>query len=138
MAADHLGHDPLGLEDLRAELERSWPPAPAQVGLVELAGGVRSPIAHDGDCAQLTGLLDPELVLLVADAGLGTISAVRSSLDSLALEQVAADRVGVHLNRYDHHDELHRRNLEWLRREEVASITTTVEELVQLVRDGCS
>jgi hypothetical protein len=48
-------------------------------------------------------------VLLVADAGLGTINAVR-----LAAEAFAPAPLLVHLNRYDDALELHRRNRDWL------------------------
>ena len=51
--------------------------AALDLALVELAGGPRSPIARDGDGVELTHALAPELVLLVADAGLGTINAAR-------------------------------------------------------------
>jgi adenosylmethionine-8-amino-7-oxononanoate aminotransferase len=37
----------------------------------ELAGGVRSPQAHDGDAVDLLGTLEPDLVVLVAEAGVG-------------------------------------------------------------------
>ncbi len=48
MAADVLGRPTFTVADLIAEL--SWPPA-VDIGFVETAGGVRSPIAADGDCA---------------------------------------------------------------------------------------
>ncbi len=54
------------------------------MGLVETAGGVRSPLAADGDCLDYCAALDPDVVVLVADAGLGTINAVRLTLDALA------------------------------------------------------
>ncbi len=57
--------------------------APVDVGLVETAGGVRSPLAADGDCLALCEALAPDVVVLVADAGLGTINAVRLTLDAL-------------------------------------------------------
>ena len=58
---------------------------PARQGavLVETAGGVRSPFAPDGDCVRsVTG--SAALVVLVADAGLGTINLVRLSGDALS------------------------------------------------------
>ena len=90
----------------------SWPtPAPA-IGFVELAGGVRSPLALDGDGVALTAALDPDAILLVADAGLGTISSVRLSVDALAVECRAP--VVVLLNRYDAAADLHGLNRAWL------------------------
>ena len=75
MAADALGRPSFSVADLSAELR--WPAVPPDVGLVETAGGLRSPLAEDGDCLAFCAVLEPDLVLLVADAGLGTINAVR-------------------------------------------------------------
>lgn len=110
MAADVLGRAPLRLAELVDEVAGSWPASAVDVGLVELAGGPWSPIAHDGDGVELAGLLAPELILLVADAGLGTLSAVRPAVAALG----AVAPVVVLLNRYDDGDELHRRNRSWL------------------------
>jgi len=105
MAADALGRPPFTLDDLCEELR--WPPG-VQVGVVETAGGVRSPLAADGDTVELIRLIGPDLVVLVADAGLGTINAVRLSAGVLAPEPLVV------LNRFDPSDELHRRNLRCL------------------------
>ncbi|MER3452444.1 MAG: hypothetical protein C4344_01765, partial [Acidimicrobiia bacterium] len=99
MAAAALGRPPFGVGDLVRELR--WPEG-CDVGLVETAGGVASPIAEDGDCADLARALLPDLVLLVADAGLGTISAVR-----LAVRALEGLPVAVLLNRFDPADDLH-------------------------------
>jgi dethiobiotin synthetase len=77
MAADLLGRGPITLADLVAEL--AWPEIETEVGLVETAGGVRSPQTHDGDAVALADALQPDLIVLVADAGLGTINAVAST-----------------------------------------------------------
>ena len=53
MAAEALGLPPFTVGDLVAELE--WPPEPVALGVVELAGGVRSPQAADGDATDLVG-----------------------------------------------------------------------------------
>jgi dethiobiotin synthetase len=110
MAADVLGRPRLTIAALAEELW--WPTEPVDVGLVETAGGVRSPQAHDGDAVDLCGALAPDLVVLVADAGLGTINAVRLSADALA----GCDLVVV-LNRFDTADDLHARNRAWLQSE---------------------
>ena len=78
MAADELGLPAFTVDDLAAELE--WPDGVA-VGLVEGVGGPRSPIAADGDNVDFARVLQPDLVVLVADAGLGTINAVRLSVE---------------------------------------------------------
>ncbi len=61
------------LTDLLERVVR-WFEAPVDVGLVETAGGLRSPIADDGDCRSFVQGLAPDVVVLVADAGLGTIN----------------------------------------------------------------
>ncbi len=113
MAAEALGLPPFTVDDLVSELE--WPDHPVGVGLVEVAGGVRSPQAVDGDGTDVVARLRPDLVVLVADAGLGTINTVRLSMDAL----VAAGDGGppvpvVVLDRFDSRHEIHCRNLEWL------------------------
>lgn len=109
MAADVLGRPPILAADLADEI--TWP-AGVEVGVVELAGGVRSPLASDADCAEFTALVRPDAVLLIADAELGTINSVRLTVD--ALTAVAPPPV-VYLNRFDAGDDLHRRNHDWLR-----------------------
>lgn len=116
MAADALGRDPLLLDDLVAEL--CCPPN-TQLGFVETAGGVRSPLTHDTDSATLAHRLKPDLTVLVADAELGTINASRSAIE--ALYPLAAV---VLLNRYDPAQDLHRRNLQWLKERDQLAVVT--------------
>jgi dethiobiotin synthetase len=122
MAAEALGRPPFTVADLVGEL--AWPPA-VGVGLVEAAGGVRSPIAADGDGVALAAALHPEHVVLVADAGLGTINGVR-----LAIAALASWPVIVVLNRYDPADDLHARNLEWLAGRDGLDVVTDPDALV--------
>jgi len=117
MAADVLGRERLGLEELIREIR--WP-GNTDLGFVETAGGLRSPITHDADNTELIENLAPDEVLLVADAGLGTINAVRLSLAALAQQ-----RVCVFLNRYDPTNDLHVRNRRWL--VDVYGFTTVTE-----------
>jgi dethiobiotin synthetase len=143
MAADALGQAPFGVADLAGETR--WPDG-VDVGLVETAGGVRSPQAGDGDALALAALLGPLAVVLVADAGLGTINAVRQGIDALgrlpAVEAAeghprapAPPGVWVVLNRFDPGSELHRRNLDWLRRRDrLAVVTNAPADLAELAR----
>jgi dethiobiotin synthetase len=108
MAADALGAPPFTVRELAAEL---WWPEGIDVGVVEGVGGPRSPLAVDGDNVALAGAIGADLVLLVAHVALGTLSAVRMSVDAFAELPVI-----VVLNRYDDQDELHRVNKEWLTR----------------------
>jgi dethiobiotin synthetase len=112
MAADVLGRGRLMLDDLLEELV--WP-GEVEVGLVETAGGVRSPQTHDADGVALVAALAPDVVVLVADAGLGTINVVRLSVGALTEGGVGGDgRLVIVLNRFDEQDDLHRRNRNWL------------------------
>jgi dethiobiotin synthetase len=133
MAAAALGRPPIALADLVAEQAGSWTDEPVDVGMVELAGGVRSPLADDGDGVDLVRALAPEVLLVVADAGLGTVNAVRSTLDALDAHASGAPRIVVHLNRYDDGDDLHRRNREWLADRDGIDITTDVAALADRV-----
>jgi dethiobiotin synthetase len=109
MAAEALGREPFTISEMIEEL--SWPDA-VDVGLVETAGGVRSPVAADGDSLALATAVFADIILLVADAGLGVLNDVRLSAG-------VVDRPGlvVHLNHFDPGDQLHRRNREWLERD---------------------
>lgn len=121
MAADVLGRPRPQLGDLLAELR--WPEA-AVVRLLETVGGVCSPLAAGAHSAAYLRAVGVDVVLLVADAGLGTIDAVRTAL--LALD---GTDVTVHLNRFDEGDDLHRRNLAWLRDEDGLDPTVRVGAL---------
>jgi dethiobiotin synthetase len=109
MAADVLARPPFTIADLAAEL--SWPHA-VDVGLIETAGGVRSPQAVDGDAIDLARAVVPDTLVVVGDAGLGTINAVRLTMDALAAS--VPGRLVVFLNHHDPASELHVRNRSWL------------------------
>jgi dethiobiotin synthetase len=127
MAAEALGLDPFTVADLAAEVVASEVLTDALV-LVETAGGLRSPIAADGDCVALIDALAPALVVLVADAGLGTINLVRLSLDALG-----GHRAVVYLNRFDDSSDVHTRNARWLQTREGLEVVTDIEALATLV-----
>lgn len=122
MAAAALGRPPIRLAALRDELR--WPDG-IDVGFVETAGGVRSPIADDGDNAELIHSLAPDLVVLVADAGLGTINLVRLSAGVLPRPLV------VILNRFDPDHALHEANCAWLTHRDGFDVVVSVEELAR-------
>jgi dethiobiotin synthetase len=109
MAADELGLPPFTVADLATEI--AWEPD-TDIGLVEGVGGPRSPLASDGDTVDLARALDPDLIVLVADAGLGTVNAVR-----LASAVLAERPLVVALNHFGNDPaqaRLHERNLEHL------------------------
>jgi len=125
MAAEVLGRRPFTIADLVDEL--AWPPA-VGVGLVEAAGGVRSPLAADGDALALARALLPDRVVLVADAGLGTINAVLLSVGVLDPWPVT-----VVLNRYDPLDDLHRRNRAWLVDRAQLDVVISAEQVLPIL-----
>jgi dethiobiotin synthetase len=126
MAAAALGRPCPSLAAVVAAL--TWPDRPVDVGLVETVGGVRSPLAEDGDSRDLVRALGVDVVVLVADAGLGTIDAVRSATDSLAPLPTV-----VLLNRFDPDDDLHRRNRDWLRDRDGVDVVAGVDDLARSV-----
>lgn len=128
MAATALGEAPPRLADLVAELR--WPTPLPEVGFVETIGGIRSPIADDADSRTLAHGIDPDLVVVVADAGLGVIDAVRLATDALAAGEWRAPDPLVFLNHFDPTHDLHRCNAEWLRSRDGFDVTTQIEELV--------
>jgi len=77
MAARELGEPGFTAADLVGGIV--WPEG-VDVGLVEGVGGPRSPISDDGDNVDLAHQLAPDVVVVVGDAGLGTINAVRLSV----------------------------------------------------------
>jgi dethiobiotin synthetase len=121
MAADLLQRPPILLDELLRELR--WPESP-DLALVETVGGLLSPLAHDADSVDLARRLQPCRVILVADAGLGTLNAVRLSLECLSPLNAV-----VFLNRYDATNELHRLNRQWLTERYGVCVATTIGEL---------
>ncbi len=125
MAADALGRPRLHLDELLDELNLPS----SGVALVEGVGGVRSPLAHDGDTIALAEKLEPDYVVLVAPSGLGAVNDVLTSRDSLAGRWPLI----VFLNRFDPKDPIHRRNLAWLRDREHLSLAVTPERIAQCI-----
>jgi dethiobiotin synthetase len=131
MAAEALGRPWFTIDNLVDELV--W--RGGDIGLVETAGGLRSPLAADGDCLAFCRAISPDVVLVVADAELGTINSVRLTVDALAPQEVP---VIVVLNRFDPDSDLHVRNLDWLRdRDQFAIVTMPgeMDRLVNLIQD---
>ncbi|MFV0315428.1 MAG: ATP-dependent dethiobiotin synthetase BioD [Microthrixaceae bacterium] len=99
-----------------------WRSAPVRI--VETVGGVRSPMTGDGDSAEVVRALQPDVVVLVADAGLGVIDAVRSAVTNLE-----PHRPVVFLNRFDPTDALHIANRDWLAKVDRLDPEVDVEQL---------
>ncbi len=122
MAASNLGQPSFTVADLVGEL--GWPDEPADLAWVETVGGPRSPMADDGDGVTFATLLDPDHVVVVADAGLGTINATL-----LARAPLSHWPATVLLNRFDPGVDLHLRNLGWLQEREGLDVVTDPEDL---------
>jgi dethiobiotin synthetase len=123
MAADLLARPRIELNELIAEI--SWPER-TDLAIVETVGGVRSPLAHDADSIDLVRRLEPDRVLLIADAGLGTLNAIRltlACLDALPVE--------VFLNRFNPADPVHRFNLHWLVEHDGIAALSTIDALAK-------
>ena len=124
MAADALGRAAVTVDDLMGALR--WPDPRPDLCWLELVGGPRSPIASDGDGVDLTVRLQPDRVVLVADAGLGTINAV--VLSSAPFIGLGLTPVVV-LNRYDPEVDLHERNRSWLAARCPGPVVTDIAQL---------
>lgn len=121
MAAARLGLPPFTVADLAREI--TWP-AGIAVGFVEGAGGLRSPLADDGDTAALVEVLQPDDVLVVADPALGVIHDVRLVVDALRNR-----RVTVALNRFDARDPVHVASRDWLVERDGLDVVTAPGDL---------
>jgi dethiobiotin synthetase len=124
MAAAELDRPIPTIAELAAEVA---PPPGADVVLVETAGGVRSPLAGDGDGLDLGARLAVTATVLVADPGLGTINSVRLSAAAVAVAGLPAPVV--FLNRFDPADPLHAANRDWLRHRDGFDCVTAVADL---------
>ncbi|MFO1537262.1 MAG: ATP-dependent dethiobiotin synthetase BioD [Actinomycetota bacterium] len=122
IAAARLGLAPFRVADLVDEID--WP-AGVGVGLVEGAGGLRSPLADDGDTRTLVQALRPDAVLVVADAALGVIHSVRLVMGALANRTVT-----VALNRFDPTDPVHVESCDWLDARDGIDVVTDPATLV--------
>lgn len=126
MAADALGRPMITLDDLVAELQ--WPDG-VDVGFLEGAGGLCSPIAHDGDSLALIDQVQPDLVLFVAQPALGIVSATR-----LASRALGETPLLVLLNRHDAADEVHRRSCDWLTTVDSLAVVTSTAAAATAIR----
>jgi dethiobiotin synthetase len=117
MAAAALGQPLPLLEDIVGEL--TWPDPEPDIRWLETVGGPHSPVAVDADAVDLARVLLPDRIVLVADAGLGTINAV---LLSVAPFKAIGFEPLVLLNRFDLNEDLHRRNAAWLQQKGIPTL----------------
>ncbi len=124
MATTQLGRPRFSISELVAEIAAS----DAKLTFLEGAGGLRSPIAHDGDTLSLIVAMHPAHVVVVAESGLGTINAVRLTVDALSAS--GFEHVTVMLNRYDNDDTLHLDNANWLADCDGLTVVRSIDALV--------
>jgi len=101
--------------------------------LIETAGGLCSPISHDADNLQMLNAIEPDYVVLVADAGLGTINAIRLCMKALSGVKLSGVKVIVYLNRFDTNDTVHASNRRWLAEHYQIETTISVEQCWQQI-----
>ncbi len=111
MAGAILGRAVPTISDLAHANASSWTEG-TDFALVEGAGGLLSPIGADGHTADLIAALSPATVVIVADAGLGTVNLVR-----LSAARLEGWPTVVFLNRFEEASELHQANRVWLVRD---------------------
>lgn len=111
--------------------EIHWPEK-VDIGFLETVGGVRSPMASDGDSLELLRRVAVDQMLLVADAKLGTINNVR-----LTMAAVGATPTIVYLNRFDPDNELHELNRRWLMDQDKLTVITNVHQLAVAIEEAC-
>ena len=138
MAADRLGRRCPTIAELAADAVDRLDRVTTDVAWIEGVGGPRSPIAADGDGVDLGAALHPDLLVLIADPGLGTINAVRLCADALRPGPVGARDADiplvVALNRYDDTDDLHRANHAWLVQQDRLDVVTSPPDLAATIR----
>ncbi len=128
MAAAALGLDAFTMPEIATEVKASF--VEADFALVETAGGSWSPQTSDGlHVGDFADALGADAVLLVADAALGVINAVRGALAALG----TARPVVVMLNRYSESDGLHVANRDWLIHEDHLTVATSPVEAATLL-----
>ncbi|MET0988405.1 MAG: dethiobiotin synthase [Steroidobacteraceae bacterium] len=120
MAADVLGRPHIRFQEVLSEI--SWPVGTERV-FIETVGGPRSPLAHDADSVDVLHRLQVDAVILVADAGLGTLNSVR-----LSLAAIHPLPTFVFLNRFDTNNQLHELNQRWLRERFAVEVSFQIED----------
>lgn len=124
MAAEALGRPPFDVLDLVDELNLP----DKGLALIEGVGGLRSPLAFDGDSIAFIKASGPDEIILVSECRLGVINEVLTSCDALGRRPL------VFLNHFSSSDDLHVRNLDWLREKSQLTVFTSPTELaIQLM-----
>lgn len=126
MAASALGRGAFSTSDLVLETTQSF--TNAEIALVETAGGAWSPQGSDGlHVGHFAEQLRADGVLLVADAGLGVIHAVRGASAAFDTSPI------VFLNRYDAANALHVENRAWLAGHDKFTVVTSPAEAAAML-----
>ena len=116
-----------------AELINDLAPSTADIVFIEGAGGLRSPFAQDGDTLALFHATEPDVVVVVADSELGTINALRLTIDALNNATITTPTIIAYLNRFEERNELHSRNRAWLTHEDHFTVITSPSGLAEFL-----
>ena len=107
--------------------------------LLEGAGGITCPLSVEDDKVVLLNDLVAQMklsVLLVADAGLGTINSVLTSIDYIKSKNIEV--VGIILNNYDENNFMHIDNKKMVERLTGLSVVATISkdcEDIEILKD---
>lgn len=123
MAAQFDAQPPFTIAELVAE--STWPPE-TDIGWLESAGGVRSPLAIDGDTVDLARVVMPDITVVVSNAELGCINSVRLTADALK-----GQRLVIALNWYVPDNTLHQLNCDWLTNTDHFRVVTRPDQLAE-------
>jgi dethiobiotin synthetase len=129
MAAALLEAGTFTVADLVSEIR--WPSSEPAIRWVETVGGVRSPIAFDGDSVDLCDALEPDLVVLVGDGALGTINSIRLSASALR-----AHKLLVILNRWGSGGDVESLNRAWLTDRDRFDVVVSPHAIVERLRNA--
>lgn len=163
LAAQRLGRAAPTLAELVDETALFWPSPAVDIGLVEGAGGLLSPLAPrepepgpntarpptartipgaNDSTLGLISALAPDVVVVVADAGLGVIHHVRATVAVFTPRPAGgpapAPALIVHLNRYQPATPTHSESAAWLRDEGagVFHLSTSPEDTAALIEQA--
>ena len=125
MAAEQLGQPIPRIADLKASV--SWP-ADVDVGIVEGAGGLLSPLASDGSNKDLLVELNPDLVVVVLDSKLGVINQAQLTTCHLSSHPSV-----LFLNRFEEKTQAENLSYQWLKTNSAVPVFVDIHQLTRFL-----
>ena len=109
-----------------------------QVGIIEGAGGILSPLCADGDFIDLMYLQKVDVVLCVAEATLGSLNSIlscyygfRDQMNSRGYTSLENIDFLIYLNKFESENRTNELNYLWLRQNTDFKVFTKISEIVQ-------